>query len=123
MQRDAWDRGEKDCKLAEFVFRLFGTATWQAVLGAVLEVLCPAWRVRRVAPRWGPNDVELEAVTKTEHGDLLEEVVYPAAAAATFAEGAERNAVCLSAPVFGNCVVLPRRDAAGATERSQFRES
>ena len=43
------------------------------------------------APRWDPNDVELEPVTKTERSDLLEEVVNSPAAAATFAEGTERN--------------------------------
>ena len=99
MQRDTWDRGESICKLAEFVFRLLrqqlGGRYWgqlQKCFAPGGERLHPGWRVRRVAPRWDPHDVELEAVTKTERGDLLEEVVYPAAAAATFAESAERNA-------------------------------
>ena len=55
------------------------------------ERLHPGWRVRRVAPRWDPNDVELEPATKTELSDLLEEVVNSPAAAATFAEGTEHN--------------------------------
>ena len=96
MRGDAWDRGER--LLAEFVFRLLrqqpGGRYWGQFWKRFApggERLHPGWRVRRVAPRWDPNDVELEPVTKTERSDLLEEVVNSPAAAATFAEGTERN--------------------------------
>ena len=46
----------------------------------------------RVAPRWDPHNIELEVVTETESGGFLEEVILSAAAAATFAEGAECDA-------------------------------
>ena len=59
----------------------------QAEIGCLLEgASC------RVAPRWDPHKVELEAVTESESGGFLEEVVHSVAAAATFADGAECNA-------------------------------
>ena len=96
MQRDAWDRGERLCKLAEFVFRLLrqqpGGRYWGQFWKCFApggERLHPGWRVRRVAPRWDPNDVELEPVTKTERS--LEEVVNSPAAAATNAAVRQRK--------------------------------
>ena len=49
------------------------------------EMLSSGRRVCRVAPHY----IELEAVTRIESGDCLEEVVHASAAAAAFAEGAE----------------------------------
>ena len=51
------------------------------------------WTTRpQGCPRLGPHDVELEPVTETERGGLLEEAVHSPAAAASFAEGAECDA-------------------------------
>ena len=55
------------------------------------ERLFSGRRVCRLAPRWDPHDVELEPITETERGGFLEEVIH-SAAAATLAEGAERDA-------------------------------
>ena len=81
-------------------------------------------RQREVARPQGcpmnPHDVELEPVTDTERGGFREEVVHSPAAAASFAESAQRDAAdrYRKHPAIA---VLPQRDVAGATERCRFR--
>ena len=72
MQRDAWDRGERFCWLAEFVFRLLRRQPCgRHCVASGGERLFSGRRVCRVAPRWDPNDVELEAVTEREREEGL----------------------------------------------------
>ena len=107
MQRDAWDRGKRFCKLAELIFCLLRQQPGGQHWGQLRKCVTPSGDrmfsgkcVCGVAPRWDPHNVELEAITEAESGGFLEEAVHSAAAAATLAEGAECDGCPLSQAPF-----------------------
>ena len=91
MQRDAWDRRKRFCKLAELILCSLrqqpGGRHWRQLRKCVTpsgDRLSSGKCVCGVASRWDPHGVELEAMTEAESGGFLEEVVH--------SEGAECDA-------------------------------
>ena len=117
---------ERFCKLAKLFLCLLRQQSGGRDLGAVPEVRCA--RQREACPLDGATAGLPHVGTHTtsnwnpkqrqRRGGFLEEAVHPAASAATFAEGAERNATVRQRE---HPAISARRGVAGAKEHFQFR--